>query len=75
MALDITANNTTKGADKVVNLTRRSAADCVSDTNTVNTLLVNSLVKAEKIDKVTLINELATQLHIQSRISIRTYSE
>jgi hypothetical protein len=75
MALDITANNTTKGADEVVNLTRRSAADCVSDTDAVNTLLVNSLVKAEKIDKVTLADELAIQLHIQSRILIGTYSE
>lgn len=75
MALDITANNTTKGSDEVVDLTRRSAADCVSDTNTVNTLLVNSLVKAEKIDKVTLVDGLATQLHMQSRILIGTYSE
>lgn len=75
MALDITANNTTKGADEVVNLTRRSAADCVSDTYTVNTLLVNSLIKAEKIDKVTLVDELATQLHMQIRILIGTYSE
>jgi hypothetical protein len=75
MALNITANNTTKGADEVVNLTGRSAADCVSDTNTMNTLLVNSLVKAEKIDKVTLVDELAIQLHTHIRILIGTYSE
>lgn len=53
MALDVAADDTTERADKVVDLARRSAADSVSDTNTVNTLLVNSLVKAEKVDKVT----------------------
>jgi hypothetical protein len=65
MALDVAADDTTESTDKVVDLTRRSAANSVSDTNTVNTLLVNSLVKAEKIDKVTLVDELATQLHTQ----------
>jgi hypothetical protein len=59
MALDVAADNTTESADKVVNLARRSATDCVSNTNTVNTLLVNSLVKAEKVDKVTLLPVLA----------------
>ena len=53
MALDVAADDTTESADKVVDLARRSAADSVSDTNTVNTLLVNSLVKAEKVDKIT----------------------
>ncbi|WXC47060.1 hypothetical protein QX201_006780 [Fusarium graminearum] len=73
MALDVAADNTTESSDKVVDLARRSAADCVSDTNTVNTLLVNSLVKAEKVDKVTLLFALATnfpQLGVQG-----TYSE
>lgn len=53
MAFDVAADDTTESADKVVDLARRSAADSVSDTNTVNTLLVNSLVKAEKVDKIT----------------------
>jgi hypothetical protein len=53
MALDVAADNTTESTDKVVDLAGRSATDSVSDTNTVNTLLVNSLVKAEKVDKVT----------------------
>jgi hypothetical protein len=60
MALDVAADNTTESTDKVVDLAGRSATDSVSDTNTVNTLLVNSLVKAEKVDKVTLSSVLAT---------------
>lgn len=75
MALDIAADNTTESADKVVDLARRSATDCVSDTNTVNTLLINSLVKAEKVDKITLLPALAAKF-TQTRLSIeRTRKE
>lgn len=74
MALDVAADNTTESSDKVVDLARRSAADCVSDTNTVNTLLVNSLVKAEKVDKVTLLFALATNFP-QVGLEAGTYSE
>lgn len=52
MGLDITADNTTQGADQVVNLARASAADGIGDTNTVDTNLIDGRVDGEEIDEV-----------------------
>ena len=54
MCLDIglLADDSAEGADQLVDGTRGSATDGISDTDTVNAGLVDGLVEGEKVDKV-----------------------
>lgn len=52
MALDVAADDTTESSDEVVDLSRGSTADSVSDTDSVDTDLVDSSVEREKVDQV-----------------------
>jgi len=52
MALNVARDDTTECPDEVVDLSWRSATDSICDTDTVDTNLVNSLVKGKEIDKV-----------------------
>ena len=52
MALDVAADNTAEGSHKVVDLSGRSTADGVSDTDSVDTDLVDGSVEREKVDQV-----------------------
>ena len=50
--LDITTDNTPERPHKLVDLTRVGAPHSVSDSNSVDTNLVNSLVNREQVDQV-----------------------
>lgn len=52
MALDVTRDNTAKGAHEVVDLARVGATDSVGDTDTVDTDLVDSAVNGQQVDEV-----------------------
>ena len=52
MALDVAANDTTESSHKVVDLSGGSTADGVSDTDSVNTDLVDGSIEREKVDQV-----------------------
>lgn len=52
VSLNIARDNASQGADQVVDLSRRSASDSISDTDAVNADCVNSLVQRQEIDKV-----------------------
>jgi hypothetical protein len=52
MALDIAADDTTEGSHEVVDLSGGSTADSVSDTDSVDTDLVDGSVEGEKVDQV-----------------------
>lgn len=54
MCLDIglLADDSAQGADQLVDGTRGSAPDGISDTNTVDASLVDGLVEGEEVDKV-----------------------
>lgn len=52
MALDVAADDTAESSHKVVDLSRGSTADGVSDTDSVDTDLVDGSVEREKIDQV-----------------------
>lgn len=52
MDFDVTADNASKGSDKVIHLTRVSASNGIGDTDTVDTNAVNGLVDREQVDKV-----------------------
>ena len=49
---DVAADDASKGADKVVDLTRVGASNGIGDTDTVNTNAVDGLVDGEKIHQV-----------------------
>lgn len=50
--LNVALNDATERADEVVDLARVGAADGVSDTDTVDTDLVDGLVDGEEVDEV-----------------------
>ena len=50
--LNVALDDTTESADEVVDLAGVGAADGVSNTDTVHTNLVDSLVDGEEIDEV-----------------------
>ena len=50
--LDIAADDPTKGPHELVHLSWVRTPDCVSNTDTVDTDLVDGLVDAEKVDEV-----------------------
>lgn len=52
MSLDVTGNNTTEGADEIVDLSRRCAANSIGDTNTVYADLVHGGVEGEEVNEV-----------------------
>ena len=52
MALDVAADDTTESSDEVVDLSGRSTTDCVGDTDSVDTDLVDGSVEREKVDQV-----------------------
>ena len=52
VGLDVTRDDTTKCADEVVNLARRSATNGISDTDTVDTDLVDGAVDGEQVNEV-----------------------
>ena len=52
VALNVAADDTTKSSDEVVDLSGGSTADSVSDTDSVDTDLVDGSVKREKVDQV-----------------------
>jgi hypothetical protein len=52
VSFNVTANNTSQHTDEFVNLTRRSAADSVGDTNTVNADLVDSGINGQQVNEV-----------------------
>lgn len=52
MDFNITSYNSTQSANKVVNLARVCATYSVSNANTVDTDLVDSLVNGQKVDEV-----------------------
>jgi len=51
MSLDVTSNNTTEGSDELVNLSRVGASDSVSNTDTVDTDLVDGSVDGKEVDE------------------------
>ena len=50
MSLDIAADNTPQSPDQIVNLSRIGTSNSISDTNSVNTNLVDGPVNGEKVD-------------------------
>lgn len=52
VSLDITLDNTSQDTDQLVDLARRSAADSVRNTDTVDTDLVDSGVEGQKVNQV-----------------------
>ena len=50
--LDVAGDDATKGADEVIDLSRRRAADCVSDADPVDADAVDGLVEGEEVDNV-----------------------
>ena len=49
---DVAADDASKGADEVVDLTRVGASNGIGDTDTVNTNAVDGLVDGEKVHQV-----------------------
>lgn len=52
VGLDVARNDTTERPDEVIDLAGRSAADGISNTDTVDTNLVNGAVERKKVDEV-----------------------
>jgi hypothetical protein len=52
MRLDVTADNTSQSSDEIVDLSWRCTANCVRNTDSVYTDLVNCGVNGEEIDEV-----------------------
>ena len=52
VGLDVTRDDTAEGTDELVDLARIGTADSVSDTDTVDTNLVDSAVDREKVDQL-----------------------
>ena len=50
--LNVASYDSAEGANEVVHLTRVRATDGISDTNSVDTNLVDGLVNGEKVDKI-----------------------
>lgn len=52
MSLDITADDSSKGSDELVDLSRVGASDSVGDSDSVHSNLVDGSVEVEEIDEV-----------------------
>jgi len=52
MSLDVTANNSSKSSDELVDLSRVGASDGISDSDSIHSNLVDSSVEVEEVDEI-----------------------